>query len=143
MDVHINGGTFSLGHRKSGSDKARLRGHKSCDIGNHHFPSPLKAALAKELTKASPEGMTHAIYGSCGGEVIDLALKTARNSTGRRKIVSIQNCYHGHTGLAVTAGADRFTAPFLQATGRKTMSRSRLTIFAQWNRPCPGTTLLA
>jgi putrescine aminotransferase len=117
MDVHINGGTFSLGHRNPEVISALIEGTKSCDIGNHHFPSPLKAALAKELTKASPEGMTHAIFGSCGGEVIDLALKTARNATGRRKIISIQNCYHGHTGLAVTAGADRFSAPFLASSG--------------------------
>ncbi len=31
----------------------------------------------------------------------------------QRKIVSIVNAYHGHTGLAVAAGADRFSKIFL------------------------------
>lgn len=113
MDVHINGGTYSLGHRNPEIIEALTEGLKQCDIGNHHFPSVVKAALAKEVAKVSPEGLTHVIYGSCGAEAVDLALKSARNATGRKKIISIQNCYHGHTGLAVTTGADRFAKIFL------------------------------
>jgi acetylornithine/succinyldiaminopimelate/putrescine aminotransferase len=82
------------------------------DIGNHHFPSPLKAKLAETVVKASPEGMKHVIYGSSGGEVIDLAIKCAKAATDRLKIVSMQNCYHGHTGLAVAAGSDRYCQIF-------------------------------
>ena len=44
---------------------------------------------------------------------IDIALKTARHATGERKIVSIVKAYHGHTGLAVGAGDDRFSKLFL------------------------------
>ncbi|MDR1604471.1 MAG: aminotransferase class III-fold pyridoxal phosphate-dependent enzyme [Gracilibacteraceae bacterium] len=112
MDVHINGGTFSLGHRNPEIIAALTEAATQYDIGNHHFPSPLKAALARELTESAP-GMTHAVYGSGGGEAIDLALKSARAATGRRRIISIQNCYHGHTGLAVNTGAARFAQPFL------------------------------
>lgn len=113
MDVHINGGTYSLGHRNPEIIGALVEGTAYFDIGNHHFPSPVKAELARELAKVSPEGLNHVIYGSCGGEAIDLALKCARNATGRRKIISVQNCYHGHTGLAVAAGTDRFAKIFL------------------------------
>lgn len=112
MDVHINGGTYSLGHRNREIIEALVEGTTQCDMGNHHFPSVVKAALAKTVIEASPEGMTHVIYGSCGGEAVDLSLKCARNATGRRKIVSVQNCYHGHTGLAVAAGTDRFARIF-------------------------------
>lgn len=113
MDVHINGGTYSLGHRNPEVIAALVEGTKQCDIGNHHFPSVVKAALAKTVIEVSPEGMEHVIYGSSGGEVIDLALKCAKNATGRRKVISIQNCYHGHTGLAVACGADRYAKIFL------------------------------
>ena len=113
MDVHINGGTYSLGHRNTEVIEALVEGTKQCDIGNHHFPSPLKALLAETVIKASPEGMKHVIYGSSGGEVVDLAMKCARAVTKRRKIVCIQNCYHGHTGLAVAAGAERYCDLFL------------------------------
>jgi acetylornithine/succinyldiaminopimelate/putrescine aminotransferase len=112
MDVHINGGTFSLGHRNAEIIAALTEALTQYDIGNHHFPSPVKAALARELVRVSP-GMTHAIYGSSGAEAVDLALKSARCATGRRKIISIQNCYHGHTGLAVSTGADKFSKLFL------------------------------
>lgn len=108
MDVHINGGTYSLGHRNQEVIDALVDATKSVDIGNHHFPSPLKAKLAETVIKSSPEGMKHVIYGSSGGEVIDLAIKCARSATNRLKIVCVNNCYHGHTGLAVAAGAPRY-----------------------------------
>lgn len=113
MDVHINGGTYSLGHRNPEIIQALIEGTSQCDMGNHHFPSVVKAALAKELAKVSPKGLCHTVYASGGGEAIDLALKSARNATGRKKIISIQSCYHGHTGLAVTAGDSRFSKIFL------------------------------
>lgn len=112
MDVHINGGTYSLGHRNKEVIDALIEATKFVDIGNHHFPSPLKAKLAETVVEASTQGMKHVIYGSSGGEVIDLALKCARAATGREKIISIQNCYHGHTGLAVAAGSERYCALF-------------------------------
>lgn len=108
MDVHINGGTYSLGHRNREVIEALVEATKYVDIGNHHFPSPLKAKLAETVIKASPEGMKHVIYGSSGGEVIDLAIKSARSATGRLKVICVNNCYHGHTGLAVAAGAPRY-----------------------------------
>lgn len=112
MDVHINGGTYSLGHRNKEVLDALIEATQTVDIGNHHFPSPLKAKLAETVIQASPEGMRHVIYGSSGGEVIDLALKCARSATGKMKIVCIENCYHGHTGLAVAAGAEKYSRLF-------------------------------
>ncbi|MGB6245903.1 aminotransferase class III-fold pyridoxal phosphate-dependent enzyme, partial [Gordonia sp. (in: high G+C Gram-positive bacteria)] len=50
---------------------------------------------------------------SGGGEAIDIALKSARHATKRRDIVSIVKAYHGHTGLAVAAGDERFADFFL------------------------------
>jgi acetylornithine/succinyldiaminopimelate/putrescine aminotransferase len=63
--------------------------------------------------RTAPEGITKVIYGSGGGEAIDIALKTARHTTQKRKIVSIAKAYHGHTGLAVATGDDRFSKLFL------------------------------
>ena len=57
--------------------------------------------------------MRRVIYGSGGGEATDIAIKTARHTRQRRKIVSILKGYHGHTGLAVATGDDRFSTLFL------------------------------
>ncbi len=83
------------------------------DIGNHHFPALARTALAEELVKTCAPNMRRVIYGSGGGEAIDIAIKTARHTRQRRKIVSIAKGYHGHTGLAVAAGDQRFSELFL------------------------------
>jgi acetylornithine/succinyldiaminopimelate/putrescine aminotransferase len=113
IDVHLNGGTYNLGHRNPELVEAITVGMRSFDIGNHHFPSSARAALAEALIRTAPPNLTKVVYGSGGGEAIDIALKTARHATKRRKIVSIIKAYHGHTGLAVAAGDDRFSRLFL------------------------------
>jgi len=47
-----------------------------------------------------------------GGEAIDLAIKVARGYTGKPKVISAQGGYHGHTGLALAAGDEKYRAPF-------------------------------
>ena len=117
IDVHLNGGTYNLGHRNPELVEAITVGMRSFDIGNHHFPSSARAALAEALIRTAPPNLTKVVYGSGGGEAIDIALKTARHATKRRKIVSIIKAYHGHTGLAVATGDDRFSQLFLIDTG--------------------------
>jgi acetylornithine/succinyldiaminopimelate/putrescine aminotransferase len=113
IDVHLNGGTYSLGHRNSEIVQAVTVAMQRFDIGNHHFPSLARTALAEALITSAPEGLAKVAYASGGGEAIDIALKTARHATQRRKIVSIVKAYHGHTGLAVATGDDRFSKLFL------------------------------
>lgn len=113
VDLHLNGGTYNLGHRNPEVVDAVTSGMEQFDIGNHHFPSVARTALAEALIKTAPEGLTKVAYASGGGEAIDIALKSARNATQKRKIVSIVKAYHGHTGLAVAAGDDRFAKLFL------------------------------
>jgi acetylornithine/succinyldiaminopimelate/putrescine aminotransferase len=56
MDVHINGGAFSLGHRNPEIINALIEGTGYYDIGNHHFPSPQKAGLPKNWRRFLPMG---------------------------------------------------------------------------------------
>jgi acetylornithine/succinyldiaminopimelate/putrescine aminotransferase len=74
----------------------------------HHRHDP---ALARRLVEATP-GADKAVFGSSGGEAVDVALKSARYATGRRRIVSVVKAYHGHTGLAVATGDPRFSQLF-------------------------------
>jgi acetylornithine/succinyldiaminopimelate/putrescine aminotransferase len=113
IDAHLNGGTYNVGHRNPEVMAAIAQAMQRFDIGNHHFPSLARTALAEALIASAPPGLTKVIYGSGGREAIDIALKTARHATGRRKIVSIIKAYHGHTGLAVTTGDERFAKLFL------------------------------
>lgn len=115
LDLHLNGGVFNLGHRNLELIAALVGALDEVDIGNHHFPSPERALLGRDLVDRTP-GMAYAVFASGGGEAIDLAIKSARRATGRRRVVSIVGSYHGHTGLAVAAG-DRDAAEAFLATG--------------------------
>ncbi len=113
IDVHLNGGTYNLGHRNPEVVAAVTAAMQRFDIGNHHFPSLARTALAEALVGTAPEGIAKVIYGSGGSEANDIALKSARHATKKRGIVSVIKAYHGHTGLAVATGDERFTTLFL------------------------------
>src|SRR6201981_3023229 len=124
IDVHLNGGTYNLGHRNPEVVAAVTAAMQRFDIGNHHFPSLARTALGEALVTVSQGGsggvgppgknaLTKVMYGSGGGEAIDIALKSARHATKKRGIVSVAKAYHGHTGLAVATGDGRFANLFL------------------------------
>ena len=112
LDLHLNGGVFNLGHRNPELVAVLVDALQTLDIGNHHFPSVERALLAQQLVDLTP-GVRYAVFASGGGEAIDLALKSARRTTGRRRVVSVSGAYHGHTGLALAAGDERSAAAFL------------------------------
>jgi putrescine aminotransferase len=112
IDLHLNGGTYNLGHRHPELVETLKTALDRFDIGNHWFPSIARTALAEQLVTVSL-GMTYAVFAAGGAEAVDIALKSARYATKRRKIVSIVKGYHGHSGLSVATGDDRFTKIFL------------------------------
>jgi len=112
IDLHLNGGTYNFGHRHPELVAVMKAGLDYFDIGNHWFPSVARAALAEKLVRTAPH-MKYAIFGAGGAEAVEIALKTARYATKRRKIVSIIKGYHGHSGLSVATGDERFSKIFL------------------------------
>jgi putrescine aminotransferase len=113
FDVHLNGGTFSLGHRHPELVAALREGLEHLDIGNHHFASGPRARLAESLARGAPGALRYSVFCSSGSEANDVAIKTARRFTGRRRIVSAVGSYHGHTGLCLAAGDVKNAAYFL------------------------------
>jgi acetylornithine/succinyldiaminopimelate/putrescine aminotransferase len=112
IDCHCNGGVFNLGHRHPEIVRALLASAQGLDIGNHHLISEQRAALAEGLAELMPGDITYTVFGVSGGEAIDLAIKVARSYTGRPRVISAQGGYHGHTGLALAAGDEKYRAPF-------------------------------
>src|SRR5690348_306736 len=113
IDMHLNGGTYNLGHRNPEIVAAVTQAMAYFDIGNHHFPSAARTALAEALVATAPDGIAKVMYGGGGGEAIDIALKSARHATRRRRAVSVAKAYPGHTGLAAASGDERFARLFL------------------------------
>ena len=113
IDCHCNGGVFNLGHRNPQVIECLTRSLRELDIGNHHLISEQRAALADKLTELSPgKALAYTVFGVGGGEAIDLAIKVARAYTGKPTIISAYGGYHGHTGLAIAAGDEKYRAPF-------------------------------
>jgi acetylornithine/succinyldiaminopimelate/putrescine aminotransferase len=113
LDFHLNGGVFNLGHRNPELVAALRTALDALDVGNHHFPSAARAELAAALVRTMPGDLKYVVFAPSGSEAIDVAIKTARYATKRRKVVSIRKGYHGHTGLALAAGNESFSAAFL------------------------------
>lgn len=103
QDFHLNGGTFNLGHRNPDLLAVLERGMQAIGIGNHHFVSCSRADLAEALVKSLP-GLQYAVFTASGSEATDVAIKSARWATKRRKIVALDVGYHGRTGLSGAAG---------------------------------------
>jgi putrescine aminotransferase len=112
IDCHCNGGLYNLGHRNAAVLDHLRAALDDLDIGNHHLVSQHRAALAERLAELAPGDLPYTVFGVSGGEAIDLAIKVARGYTGRPKIISASGGYHGHTGLALAAGEEKFYAPF-------------------------------
>lgn len=112
IDCHVNGGVFNLGHRHPAVVDAMQEALQALDIGNHHLVSGLKAQLAARLANVTPGDLQFTIFGVSGGEAIDTAIKVARAYAGRTDVISAVGGYHGHTGLALAAGDEKYRRPF-------------------------------
>ena len=112
FNLHCNGGVFNLGHRNRELIDLLKETVEEYDIGNHHLLSKARADLARLIANLMPGDLDYTVFGVGGGEAVDLALKVARAHTGRQKIISALGGYHGHTGLAMAAGDEKYRKPF-------------------------------
>ena len=118
FNLHCNGGVFNLGHRNPEIIQALCEGTNFADIGNHHLLSQYRANFARTLCNTMPNELNSVVFGVSGGEAVDLAIKLARGHKKRQKIISVDGGYHGHTGLSVQAGDEKYRKPFhLQTNG--------------------------
>jgi acetylornithine/succinyldiaminopimelate/putrescine aminotransferase/Ser/Thr protein kinase RdoA (MazF antagonist) len=113
LDLHLNGGTFSLGHRNPELVRLLRESLDEWDVGNHHFGSAPKTALADALVAAAPGDMRYVVLTCGGAEAIDVAIKSARWATGRKRVVAADAAFHGRSGLSGAAGDDTAARYFL------------------------------
>lgn len=83
------------------------------------YTHPLAEELADKLVAIAPAGLNHVFYSDDGSTAVEVALKMAlqcwqqRGQPQRRRIVALENAYHGDTLAAMSVSeATAFTAPF-------------------------------
>jgi putrescine aminotransferase len=106
-------GTFALGHRHPKVIEAVRRQLDTLTLSGKAFFSKPCADLAEALAGVSPEGLQFSFFCNSGAEAVEAALKFAKGATGRQKIISTHNSFHGKTlGALATMGRAKYRTPF-------------------------------
>ncbi len=106
-------GVFSLGHRHPRVIAAVKDQLDKIPLSAKVFFNRLMADLAEKLAQITPGDLQYSFFCNSGTEAVEGALKTARLKTGRAKIISAENSFHGKTmGSLSASGRELFKAPF-------------------------------
>jgi len=117
LDFTAGYGALSLGHNppevlRAVQQAATLPTVSSFYVGIH----PLVGALAENLHRILPGHPDMSSFGSGGAEAVEIALKTARASTGKKRLIYADGSYHGQSfGTLSVSGHTykRFFEPLL------------------------------
>lgn len=60
--------------------------------------------LAKQLIRLAPPGMSKVFYSDNGSTAVEIALKIAFQSSGKKRFITLENAYHGDTVGSVSVG---------------------------------------
>jgi 4-aminobutyrate aminotransferase-like enzyme len=78
---------------------------------NSRFLYPGIAEYAERLTATLPASLDVVFLVCSGSEANDLAVRMARQVTGRRDVLVVDGAYHGNTGVLTGLSPDRYRGP--------------------------------
>jgi putrescine aminotransferase len=111
-------GVFSLGHRHPKVIEAVKKQLDYMPLSSKVLFNKPMADLSALLAEITPGELQYSFIGNSGTEAVEGALKLARIHTGRTKIISTINSFHGKTLGALSAtGRDLFRDPFKPLLG--------------------------
>ncbi|MDP6957856.1 MAG: aminotransferase class III-fold pyridoxal phosphate-dependent enzyme [Planctomycetota bacterium] len=96
----------SLGHKNQAVIDAICEQAKTLPYIGPGFTTTARAELSKLLLEVLPEGMERFFFTTSGTEANEAAFRIARLFTGKHKIISRYNSYHGSTAGALAATGD-------------------------------------
>jgi len=104
LDCHTGHGVAFLGHKNPRVVEEIRRQLDKIMVASPIFDTEIKEEAFKLVEKILPGHLTYIYFLNSGSEAVELALKTARRTTGRSKFISFINGFHGRTmgALAVT-----------------------------------------
>jgi putrescine aminotransferase len=106
-------GVFSLGHRHPKVVEAVKKQLDTIPLSSKVLFNKPMADLSELLAQITPGDLQYSFIGNSGAEAVEGAIKLAKIHTGRQKIVSTANAFHGKTLGALSAtGRDVFCDPF-------------------------------
>ena len=116
LDMTSAFGVAGLGHGWPASAMKTQSGELLHAMGDVH-PTALKVELCRELSRCTYErwgaGAGKITLSNSGSDAVETALKTAHIATGRNRVVTFRNGYHGlGYGALLGGGFEKFREPF-------------------------------
>ena len=103
LDCHTGHGAAFLGHRNKWVIEELKKQLDEIMVTSPVFSTDAMEEAVKLLEKILPKHLTYFYMLNSGSEAVELALKTARKVTGRKKFISFINAFHGRTMGALGA----------------------------------------
>lgn len=109
-------GSLNLGHNHPAVAEALVEAIKGQAPGFvQSAVNPYQGALAAELAALAPSGLEMVFFCNSGTESVEAALKLARITTGRERMLSCEGAYHGKSlGALSVSGTAEYRRPFGQ-----------------------------
>lgn len=110
LDCYAQYGAVALGHNAE-SVVAAMYAALAEEIPAMVQPylAPHAIALAEELIRLAPPGLTRCVFTTSGAETVEAAIKLVRMRTGRPLILSCEGAYHGKTmGALAVSGRELY-----------------------------------
>ena len=93
---------LNLGHQHPGLVKAIQEQAGRLATIQPSMGNDVRGELAKRIVERSFDGARSVFFTNGGAEAIEYAVRLARHSSGKRKILTRYRSYHGSTGTAIT-----------------------------------------
>jgi putrescine aminotransferase len=113
IDFVAGFGVFNFGHNPPTVVHALREELDSSPLWNRPFLSERFAEVTERLVSIAPEGLDRVLLTSTGSEAVESAIKLARLSTGRSRLVAAEGGFHGYTlGALSVSGIPSQSRPF-------------------------------
>lgn len=106
-------GTMSVGHSHPHVVEAVTRQLGKMAFSSRVLFSEPQVRLAQKLAAITPGDLQYTFFCNSGTEAAEAAIKFARITTGRNKLISAEGAFHGKTtGALAVSGRDKYKKPF-------------------------------
>ena len=96
----------NIGHGNQRVTEAVVKQMQEVSYVTPNWITKVRGELGKKLASVTPEGLNKTLFTVCGATAIENAIKLARLYTGRHKILTRYQSYHGASYGAMSAGGD-------------------------------------
>lgn len=113
LDLAGGYGVFVHGYRHPRLIAAAHQQLDQLPLSSRVLVNPRPVELAEMLAQLTPGDLTYSFFCNSGTEAVEAALKIARASTGKTRILTTQGAFHGKTlGSLSVSGRDLYQDPF-------------------------------